>query len=139
VDGDHLDCQSPNPVLDPVAWYCGNADASYPDAYDCATWSPLPRCGPQPVGGKQPNALGLHDMLGNVFEFCWDWYSDYPEAAVVDPAGPASGYNRVMRGGAWDSSARFVRFAARVGMNPGDRGDAGLRLVRTPAVAGGAR
>jgi formylglycine-generating enzyme required for sulfatase activity len=56
------------------------------------------------VGKKLPNGLGIYDMSGNVFEWCWDWYDDYTSGAQNNPAGPASGSYRVVRGGSWDSA-----------------------------------
>ena len=66
-----------------------------------------------PVGGKKPNAWGLYDMYGNVWEWCQDWHGDYPSGAVTDPAGATSGSDRVDRGGCWYNSAGFCRSAAR--------------------------
>ena len=86
----------------------------------------------QPVGQKGANAWGLHDMLGNVYEWTADWYGGYPSGLVTDPHGPSSGSDRVFRGGSWSGSARGVRSAYRNGHLPGDRSDiVGFRLVRT--------
>jgi len=87
---------------------------------------------PQPVGLKLPNALGLHDMLGNVWEWCWDWFEPSP-TQTLDPTGPSLGSGRVLRGAAhqtklpkdgalhWRSmGASFVRTSA-----------VGFRLART--------
>jgi len=58
---------------------------------------------PHPVGLKLPNQWGLHDTLGNVWEWCWDWYESSP-AQTLDPTGPDSGFGRVLRGAAYESS-----------------------------------
>ena len=86
-----------------------------------------------PVSLKKPNAWGLYDMHGNVFEWCQDWHADYPSAAVTDdPTGPASGSYRVIRGGGWYSSADYCRSAIRVRDFPSERNDdVGFRVVRS--------
>ncbi len=84
------------------------------------------------VGSYLPNAWGLYDMHGNVWEWCLDWYASSYPGTVTDPSGAASGSSRVLRGGGWGSSARYCRSAYRSGYNPSYRNYYdGFRISRT--------
>ena len=84
-----------------------------------------------PVGQKRANGLGLHDMSGNVWEWCQDWYGwDYYQGSANNPQGPSSGDRRVLRGGSWLTGAKNVRTALRTGLDPRvGFANYGLRLV----------
>ena len=98
--------------LDSVAWFEGNAGGAT-----------------HPVAALRPNAYGVHDLIGNVWEWCEDWYGGYPDSALVNPRGPASGSQRVNRGGCWYGASLDCR--TRRGKNtPDDRGNGlGFRLA----------
>jgi sulfatase modifying factor 1 len=85
-----------------------------------------------PVGSFAANGYGLHDMAGNVFEWCWDWYGT-PYAGGMDPQGATTGSDRVLRGGYWNYYARFARCAFRNYYYPDYAyNDIGIRAVLPP-------
>ena len=99
--------------LDDVAWYDDNSGSKT-----------------HAVAMKSPNELGIYDMIGNVWEWCQDWYGDYEKGAQNNPTGPSSGSDRVIRGGSWYYFARRCRSSYRHSGEPSNSGgDLGLRLV----------
>lgn len=99
--------------LDDMGWYSSNIGNST-----------------HPVGQKTPNAWGLYDMHGNVWEWCADRYGGYPTGAVTDTTGSALGGNRVLRGVSFWYIPQDCRSAGRDGLGPDDRiGNFGLRLL----------
>jgi hypothetical protein len=102
-------------------WYCGfgaftcvEIDPDNPGT--CLKFAVAPQI--QGVGRTHPNAFGLYDMHGNVWEWVQDRYGDYSPEDVTDPTGPAVGIDRVIRGGSWIGEARLGRSASRAGANP---------------------
>lgn len=119
--------------LDVMGWYCGNSKVRYSGCANFRIFKEHIKCsGTHPVGQKKPNAYGLYDMHGNVWEWCQDIYGDYHPGPVTNPTGPFGKYH-VTRGGSWDSRAKDCRSAVRRGGNAGTPGTAalGFRLAYT--------
>jgi len=110
-----LEC-SHNSNLTDIAWFCGNSAKTT-----------------HPVAQKKVNAWGLYDMHGNVSELCRNWYGEYPPNQITNPPGPASGIDRIVRGGGWNDHGRHCRSACRGAISSGQSiYNMGFRLVRMP-------
>ena len=96
--------QLPGLSLDALAWYRDNSGGTT-----------------HPVKLKEPNSWGLYDMIGNVFQWCGDWFGDFPADPVTDPVGAASGSLRVVRGGSWFMMPALCRSTFHAGKEPGSR------------------
>jgi formylglycine-generating enzyme required for sulfatase activity len=101
--------------IDEVAWYDSNSGSKT-----------------QPVGTKKPNELGIYDMSGNVWEWCWDWKGSYSSSSQTNPKGASSRSSRVIRGGSWNYDAEYCRVATRNCGYPNSRNRIlGFRLLRS--------
>jgi len=84
------------------------------------------------VGKKEPNELGLYDMSGNLYEWCWDWYQEYPDITQPISTGPSTGIFRVERGGGWDRGVNACKIVSRYYFKPSvSYGGIGVRIART--------
>ena len=114
LDAGHLRCEWPNPVMELIAWYCATTSTT------------------RHVAELEPNAWGFYDMLGNVTEWCHDFYRATLVGPTSDPWGPPSGTQRVLRGGAYNANAYHCRSASRAYNNVTSAyGTYGFRVAQT--------
>jgi protein-L-isoaspartate(D-aspartate) O-methyltransferase len=122
--------------LQEYAWYGRNSgDRKWDDGWDMSM-NIRNNCRTHPVGMKKPNAWGLNDIHGNVWEWCLDWYNDdtYSKTERINPEGTETGEFRVFRGGSFLSMAHFCRLAYRGRYQPDSFSNSiGFRVVKLPA------
>jgi formylglycine-generating enzyme required for sulfatase activity len=115
VDGDKHSGYDINVNLDDCAWYEDNSDYSN-----------------HSVGGKTANSLGINDMSGNIYEWCWDWFATYPAGSVNNPQGQDDGIYRVLRGGSWIDYSEDCHTSKRTDFGPSRFSDnLGFRVCRS--------
>ena len=112
----------------------GSTSDQYGNLDDIAWWQRNSGYGTRPVGRKQPNAWGIYDMLGNVWEWCQDWYDEryYDKSPGDDPTGPSAGSYHVLRGGSWQCVEQALRVSKREWFANFNM-DSGFRCVREVA------
>lgn len=121
------DAQGNSPQIDKISWYSGTSFKNYPGKKLNGSTA-----GPRKVGQKEPNAWGFHDMLGNLWEWCFDSYEAYTTESVINPIEKTKSIHKVNRGGSFGSWANSERSAARA-QNPSAEASAyrGFRVALT--------